>query len=277
MNIEFLPSSHSLSSPQGKTSYTRKEFHKRFVPWSPNWEKPVLFSPGSIAYDSLPLAHVIFKKAEPNNFKNNPIILLFEEPECFRLVQSDYFTRLLFAEQEYLETPFELEPGIITTMNAVLADHRSPFDMFWKKAGLPGVPIAVGVNGSLRSILDSSEVLAFKSKDSAGDMGETVGPPLSGAANLRNFAIQDSGMTLGALIERTFIQVIERELPGLPAPSVARRKAWLDSGRGSKPEVNFSCFIKRESIREYADTIKEIHAGALIIDEHLAPDGALSN
>jgi len=276
MKIEFLSSSKSQTSPHGKLSYPRWQFHERHVPWSPDWSKPVLFSSESLTSNSLRLAHTIYGENEPTKFKNNPTVLLFEEPNCFRIIRSDYFTRLLFTEQEYLKKPFELEPGNMASMESILTTKRSPSDSFWKWAGLPGIPLAVGVNGSLRSLNDSVELLAFKTKDSSGEMGETVGPPLSGAANLSKFSNTDTRMTLGSLIACAFAQVIARELPGLPAPIFRRHKSWLDMGRGNKPEIHYSCHVPKGEIGLYADILKEVHAGVLILSGHLNPQGVLT-
>lgn len=69
-------------------------------------------------------------------------------------------------------------------------------------AGLPGVPLAIGVNASLRSSDQGSELLAHKDGRAQGGMAWTVGPPVSAGVNLDLEGLNFDKLKLGGLIDQ---------------------------------------------------------------------------
>ncbi|KUE88898.1 hypothetical protein ASL20_09755 [Cupriavidus necator] len=192
------------------------------------------------------------------------------------LVRSDFFTRLLFTEPEFMKRPVTVGTQGPITVEDAFRTHRLPDDAFWSMAGLPGIPLAIGVNASLRSSDGTMELLAHKNSQAQGDMADTVGPPVSAGALPKFEALDPNGLTLGKLVDECMRTATERELSGLPIPELSRHAAWLDSGRGFKPEVNFRATIAAESILDYQDAVCMSHAGCVTAQGHLDSNGHLS-
>lgn len=272
--IQYFPGSEEyVPGPAGKPSFPRSEFTARFQPWLPDWDKPVTVGK-TISYEELPLANALYADGTPSNFTNDATVLLFEEANSYVLIKTDYFTRLLFSEQSLLKKPFMLPGFGVLTMTNVLKERREPSDNFWSAAGLPGIPIAIGVNGSIRDDT-GTELLAYKKKGAAGGMGETLGPPVSAAAVLE-WREQNQPSTLGVLVDAAFLAACERELPDLPIPVFRRRRAWLDADRGFKPEINFACSIPSGRLADYQGKVQRTHAGVVVLDNHLDAQGKLT-
>jgi len=264
----------SSNSPQGKSSFKRNDFAARFIPWKPDWQKIVKYGELTIRYNDLPLAMAVYKDGLPKEYDNNETILMFEKPDCYLIVKSDYYTRLLFTEQKILSHNFELSQYQNINMSQVLAGMRNADDPFWSLAGLPGVPIAIGVNGSIRTT-SLEELLAFKLEKAAAEMGGTVGPPVSAAANINRTKDDINNLTLGDLVDNAFEVAWQRELKGIAMPEYCRRCAWLDSSRGYKPEVNYSCSIPSDCLNDCVEALQKTHAGVLILRGHLDNKGEL--
>jgi len=276
ISIEYKTlNSQSSNSPKGKNSFNRNDFAARFIPWRPDWQKIVKYEEFTIRHNDLPLAKAVYKNGLPTEYNNNETILMFEKPDCYLIVKSDFYTRLLFTEQKILSRNFELSKYQNINMNQVLAGMRNADDQFWSLAGLPGVPIAIGVNGSIRTT-SSEELLAFKLEKAAAEMGGTVGPPVSAAANIDKKKDDIKNLTLGDLVDNAFEVAWRRELNGIALPEYRRRCAWLDSGRGYKPEVNYSCSIVPECLNDCVEALQKTHAGVLIIRGHLDKKGELT-
>lgn len=276
MRIEFKPSEDVDHSPENKPSYSRAEFHSRFKPWNPDWSKPVVLDDLSLEYDDVPLAALLYESGEPTKYTNNPTVLLFESEENYRLIRSDYYTRLLFTEQDILGRQFQFKDFGLLTMEQALANRRDPGDPFWAASGLPGVPLAIGVNGSLRLSTGRLELLAYKRKSASGGMGETVGPPVSASLTLDGLIDKISGISLGDLVVMGFTEACKRELRTNTAPNFAIKRSWLDSNRGYKPEVNFVCVMPDSRMTEFCEAIRLTHAGVVLLEDHLTEDGCLS-
>lgn len=263
-------------SPAGQNSSSMKEFQHRMSEWHPNWAKIVRLSADKIDYEQLRLARYVYLKDEPDltEFKNKATVLLFEETDCFRVVRADFFTRLLFTEQRFIERPFDLGSSGSVTIASALSDRRDPTDPFWGAVGLPGVPLAIGVNASLRSHdYDGVELLAHKSKQAQGEMGGTVGPPVSAGVSLDLDELSFGHLTLGALVDHAMQAAAKRELGSLVLPPFRRRKAWLDSGRGHKPEVNYQGTIHPGDAAKFNNAICQTHSGCLQVQGHLTMAG----
>ncbi|HEX3141013.1 MAG TPA: hypothetical protein VHQ87_13220, partial [Rhizobacter sp.] len=204
---------------------------------------------------SLPLADAVYADEGPDSFANGETVLLFDTPEVILIVRTDFHTRLLFTEPRILERRVDLPLAGTTSMAEALQHHRHPADPFWHAIGLPGVPLAIGVNGSLRTDDNACELLALKGADAQGEMAWTVGPPVSAGANFELGALDLDRLTLGALVDHAMHVAATRELAPCPSPQWVRRGAWLDRRRGHKPEVNHAALIPPGSFDDYARAV----------------------
>lgn len=262
--------SKGSTSPEGNSSFSQREFQGRFQDWSPNWDKPVELAHERIAHDTLPLGMAVYESGTPEGrYTNGESVLLFEGRDSFILVRSDFFTRLLFTEAEYMARPVSIGGAESITVEEAIRDRRSPAAPFWAAAGLPGIPLAIGVNASLRSADGNTELLAHKVNKAQGGMADTVGPPVSAGSLPKLETLNPDGLTLGMLVDECMRAAAEQELKGLSLPDFTRNAAWLDGGRGFKPEVNFRATFPMEALSEFQGAVCENHAGCVTLQGHL--------
>ncbi|MDM0115016.1 hypothetical protein QTI66_22900 [Variovorax sp. J22R133] len=226
---------------------------------------------------SLPLADAVYAGAGPGSFANGETVLLFEAPDAFLIVRADFHTRLLFTEPRILDRRVELPVVGTTSLAEVLQHHRHPADPLWAAVGLPGVPLAIGVNGSVRTHDNVCELLARKGANAQGEMAWTVGPPVSAGANFEPDALDLDQLTLGALVDHAMRVAAARELAPCPSPAWVRRAAWLDRRRGHKPEVNYTALISPSMLDAHARAVSQTHAGCVVARGHLHENGTLKD
>jgi len=277
VSIQYISATSKQASPEGRDSFPFHDFPRRFSAWYPDWLKQVRMSDTILDYRTLPLADLVYQAGAPDaeRFENKPTVLLFEDAEAFVLVRADFFTRLLFSEQNFISRSIKVGSLGVMTVESALATRRAPTDEFWTKVGLPGVPLAIGVNASVRSSDNNCELLAHKGAIAQGGMAGTVGPPVSAGATLDPDRIDFNNLTLGKLIDRAMESAADRELPNTPPLVFMRRAAWLDSGRGHKPEVNYRSSVITDDLARYAQAISQTHAGCVLIRGHLNAEGML--
>lgn len=271
-------STKGQDSPEGRPSYSREAFRHRFQPSSLDWDKPVAISAGQLTCDRLLLARQVYAGGTPDaRYTNGESILLFEEEKRYLLVPSDFFTRLIFTEPALMKHPITVGTSPPTTMEAALRSRRSPSDPFWSSAGLPGIPLAIGVHASLRSSDSNIELLAHKDARAQGGMANTVGPPVSAGLLAMLETLEPAGLTLGKLVDGCMRAAAERELSGLPLPTFSRQATWLDQERGFKPEVTYRAAFPVELAGDYRMAVCHTHAGCLTIQGHLDSNGQLTD
>jgi hypothetical protein len=275
-SVKYVSARSDGKSPEGQESFLSADFAKRMLPWAPRWKKRVTLSTKPLDYRTLPLADLVYSQGEPDpaEFKNGSTVLLFEREDCYELVRADFYTRLLVTEQRFIERQVDVGSVGVLSMAEALATRRDPTAAVWGAVGLPGVPLAVGVNASLR-FADGVELLAHKAAVAQGQMGSTVGPPVSAGASVDPDKLDFGDLTLEALVSTAMETAGVRELRGVSQPKFTRRAAWLDSGRGHKPEVNYSGVLGSASVDVYRDAICRVHAGCVELGGHLTDSGEL--
>lgn len=277
IQVHYKRGNEDSVCPIGKPSFEPTRFAEQFEVWTPDWEKPVIVSRGiKFKHDELEIGKQAYRDGKPD-FKNGDTVLLFEEAQHYIAVEADFFTRLLFTQTEWLKRRVKL--GALDEMSIAdaLRTRRAPGDAFWVEAGLPGVPLAIGVNASIRADNETWEVLAHKRGEAQGGMGDTVGPPVSGGVTLDiDMPPDGSALTLGTFVEACMRSVAVRELQGRAlVPPLARRVAWLDKARGYKPEINFLSMVPASMRGRYEQAICNEHAGSVTLDGHLDAQGRL--
>ncbi|RKP45992.1 hypothetical protein [Trinickia fusca] len=277
IQVRYTQGNKDSVCPIGRSSFEPTRFAEQFETWSPDWDKPVIVSHGTkLKHDELEIGKQAYRDGKPD-FKNGDTVLLFEEAQHYIALEADFFTRLLFTEAQWLNRRVKL--GALEEMSIAdaLRTRRSPGDAFWVEAGLPGVPLAIGVNASIRADNDTWELLAHKQGKAQGGMGDTVGPPVSGGITLDiEMPPEGRSLTLDTFVKACMQSVAERELEGKAlVPPLVRRAAWLDKARGYKPEINFLSMVPAVKHGRYEQVICKEHAGCITLDGHLDKQSCL--